>query len=426
MKADFLYGDHSLAFDLPEEQVIAVLEAKPLPTGKSEEKLIREALAKPIGSPRLSELVSMGEKVVIVIGDMTRQWVRHDRFLPFLLNELNRGGVTDQDIAVISATGDHREQTPEEHSILAGKEVCRRVKIHDHSSTAEDELVYLGVTSFGTPVRINRRIVECDRVIVTGGIVYHFLAGWGGGKKAIIPGVSARDTIMANHSLAFLPGEGKGLNPAVSSGRMKGNPCSEDMVEGALMAAPDFLLNTVIDETNGRIAGVFAGDFIRAHEEGCRFVDSHFRVSIDKKADLVIASCGGYPKDINFYQTYKTIYNAHKAMRPGGTILLISESREGVGSDPFFRMFTDFKNNKARENYLRKNYTIGGQMAYHSAVIAEENDILLISDLPDDTVRAMGMVPVSAPSEALNWAGKKHGEQMTISLMPHGGSTLPG
>jgi lactate racemase len=255
---------------------------------------------------------------------------------------------------VVSATGDHREQTSEEYRLLAGDEACERVKIYDHISTAGD-LVYLGETSYGTPVKINRRVVEADRVIITGGIVYHFLAGWGGGKKAIIPGVAARDTIMANHALAFLPGEGEGLNPAVCSGQMLANPCSDDMLEGTQMVAPDFLLNTVIDENSGLIAGVFAGHFVKAHEAGCRFVDSYFKVPLEEKADVVIASCGGYPKDINFYQTYKTIYNAQQALYPGGTLLLISESREGIGSDQFFKIFTDHKDNKSRELALRSN-----------------------------------------------------------------------
>lgn len=424
MIVEMLYGSNSLFLELPDKNVAALLEAKPFPAGKSEDEMINAALANPVDSLPLAELVSKGETASIVIGDMTRLWVKHDRFLPALLNELNRGGIADKDIVLVSATGDHREQTADEYRLLAGNEVMERVKIYDHISTADD-LIYLGDTSFGTPVKINRRVAEADRVILTGGIVYHFLAGWGGGKKAIIPGVAARETIMANHGLAFLPGAGTGLNPLVRAGRMQGNPCSEDMLEGTRFLDPDFLLNTVIDEERERIAAVFAGNYVKAHEKGCRFVDAHFRVNLKEKAEVVIASCGGYPKDINFYQSYKTIYNAHLALQKGGTLLLISESREGVGSEQFFDIFRRYGNNKEREDVLRRDYSIGGQMAYHSALVAAENDLLVLSALPDHVVETMGMIPVRSLEEALTWILNKHGALPPCCLMPHGGTTLP-
>ncbi len=425
MQVELLYGSGSILLQIPVRQVSALLEAKPLPAIESEEFLISEALRSPIQSPPLAEIVAPGEKVTIVIGDMTRLWVKHECFLPHLLNELNRCGVSDSDITLISATGDHRRQSSAEHRMLTGDEVFSRAAIYDHSSTAKEDLISLGTTSYGTPVKVNQRVVETDRVIITGGIVYHFLAGWGGGKKAIIPGVAARETIMANHALAFSKKEGVALEPAVRAGKNKGNPCSEDMLEGTAMVAPDFLLNTVINEDSGKIAAVFAGDYQAAHEAGCGFVDYHFMVPLPERSEVVVASCGGYPKDINFYQSYKTIYNAERALKPGGTLFLISECREGVGSEQFFKIFTEFSTNRERELYLKANYSIGGQMAYHSALIAKENDLLILSALPDDIVKSMGMIPVKTVAEGLVWIERKHGRQINYCLMPHGGSTLP-
>jgi lactate racemase len=422
---DMLFGKKALSLEVPDEQVTSLLEAKQFPAGTSEEELISEALSKPIDSLPLSELVCSGEKVVIVISDITRAWVKHDRFLPALLNELNRGGVADKDIVIVSATGDHRGQDAGEHSVLTGEEIYGRVPVYDHSSRDSEGLVSVGRTSRGTDVRINRRVAEADRVIITGGITYHFLAGWGGGKKALVPGVAAREAIMANHGIAFLPGDGEGLNPAVCAGRVIGNPLAEDMLEAADLIGPDFLLNTVIDEDRGIIAGVFAGHYKTAHEKGCRFVDEHFRVPLRQLSKVVIASCGGYPKDINFYQTYKTIYNAQLALQKRGTLFLISESSEGVGSDQFFEIFTAYKSNPEREAALRRDYSIGGQMAYHTALIAEENDLLVLSSLPEETVLAMGMIPVRSLSEGLDWIKNKHGADVKICIMPHGGSTLP-
>lgn len=425
MKINLLYGNQALPLELPDDRVKAVLEARPLPFADSEEELVRAAMAEPTDSAPLSELVNSGESACIIVGDMTRSWVRHDILLPVILGELNRGGIADRDIVIISATGDHREQSADEHKLLVGEEVYSRIKVIDHRARNRDELVFLGKTAYGTPVSINKTVCGADRVILTGGIVYHFLAGWGGGRKAILPGVAGYDTIMKNHSLAFYPEEGRGLNPHVCAGKIEGNPCSDDMARGAALVSPDYLVNTIIDEENHRIAYVVAGNYISAFRKGCELVSDHFGVKISEKSDLVIASCGGYPKDINFYQAYKTIYNASLALEKGGTLLLVSESREGIGSDHFFSVFTAYPDNPQREAALRSEYTIGGQMGYHSALVAEKNDILVLSDLPQEQVRKMGMIPVRSMADALSFAENKHGGLPQACVMPHGSSTVP-
>ncbi|MBS4023798.1 MAG: nickel-dependent lactate racemase [Dethiobacter sp.] len=424
MLIKLLCGDSEVMLELPDNRIKAVLEPKPLPVLASEEDLVQEALSNPIDSAPLCELVRPGETACIIVSDMTRSWARHHVLLPPLLFELNKGGIQDKDIYVVFATGDHREQTPAEHRVLMGEEAYGRVKAYDHNARSDKDLVYLGATTNGTPVKINRRVAEADRVILTGGIVYHFLAGWGGGKKALTPGVSGYETIMKNHSLAFNPG-GEGLNPLVCSGRIDGNPCCNDMEQAAGLAGPDFLVNTVINEDTHKIAKVVAGNFITAHREGCLYVDRHFRVNIDEQAEVVIASCGGYPKDINFYQSYKTIYNANIALRKGGTMVLLSESREGLGSDDFASILTGYSTVAEREAAVRAKYTIGGQMGYHTAAIAGENDVLVLSGLPDETVSAMGMIPVKTTEEALSFIRKKHGDLPPAYVLPHGGTTFP-
>lgn len=422
---ELLYGDGSISLDLPAWQVKKVLEAKPLPGGDSEEKLINDALAEPVDSAPLFQLVNKGEKACIIVGDMTRVWARYHLLVPPLLDQLNRGGIPDEDIIIISATGDHREQSADERRVLVGDEASDRVKVFDHRAREEDNMVYMGDTSYGTPIFINRQVAEADRVIITGGIVYHFLAGWGGGKKAVIPGVAGYKTIMKNHSLAFHPEEGCGLNPAVCAGKIEGNPCCDDMVQGASFVAPDFLVNTIINEETHKIAYVLAGNYITAHRAGCDLVSDHYGIQVEEQADLVIASCGGYPKDINLYQTYKTMYNAHFALRKSGTMLLVSECREGIGSDDFYAPFLHHADNREREAALRREYTIGSQMGYHAGVIASENDVLLISELDPSVVEKMGMIPVSDISEAFNFINNKHGSVPPAYIMPHGGSTMP-
>jgi nickel-dependent lactate racemase len=424
MLLELMYGDKKLSLEYPDDRVKQILEAKPLPVPASEEDLVREALAHPIDSAPLRELVKPGETACVIVGDMTRVWARYHVLVPFILEELNRGGIPDRDIFIISATGDHRAQTPGEHAILVGKDAYSRVEVFDHDARDNDSLVYVGTTSRGNRVLINRRVAEADRVVITSGIVYHFLAGWGGGKKAIIPGVAAKDTIMKNHSLAFNP-DGLGLNPAVCSGRLDGNPLSDDMVQGASLVGPDFMVNTIINEEVHKIARVVAGNYLTAHREGCHFVDRHFKVDIADQAEVVIASCGGYPKDINLYQTYKTLYNSSFALKKGGTLILLSESREGLGNPEFSDILKDYAGSAAREETLRRDYSIGGHMGYHTAFLAEQNDILLISGLPEADVRLTGFKPAESPEEALAFVRKKHGGLPPAYIMPRGGATLP-
>lgn len=424
MLLKLLYGNHEVPLDFPESSVKQVLEGLPMPVPESETQVAKDALLHPIDSEPLSRLVKAGDSVCIIISDMTRAWVRHHVFLPLILEELNKAGVPDDNILIISATGDHRKQTPEEHQTLVGEEVYRRIRVIDHQARDRENLVYMGTTGRGTPVWINRHVAGADRVILTGGIVYHFLAGWGGGKKAVIPGVAGYETIMKNHSLAFQQ-DGQGLDPDVCAGRLAGNPCAEDMVEGAGMVKPAFLVNSVINEEANKIAHVVAGNYISAFEAGCRFVDRHLRVAIDEPAELAIVSCGGYPKDINFYQTYKTLYNARRALKKGGTLVLLSESREGLGNPDFAAMFSGFRDNNEREAALRKTYTIGGHMGYHTTVISEELDVLVMTELPEEEVRAMGMRKISSPEEALEFIRRKHGGIPPAYIIPHGGSTLP-
>ncbi len=414
------YGDHHVVVEFCADALRGVLRGDPLPSDLDETTVLRDALTHPIASGELRERVDEGDHVCILIGDMTRAWVRHHVFLPLLLDELNRAGIRDEDVVIVSATGDHRGQTEEEHVHLVGEDVYGRVRVIDHRSRDDENLVYMGHTTAGTPVWINRTVAGADRVIATGGIVYHFLAGFGGGGKAILPGAAGYDSIMANHSLALGEEPGSGLNPAVAAGKMQGNPCYEDIIAAASMVCPTFLLNVIVDDDRHRISMAVAGEMKAAHRVGCRMVQEHFQVPIEEKADLVIASAGGYPKDIDFYQTYKTIYNARRAVVDGGTLIVLSECREGMGNDDFASMFFDHTDDDQRENALRESFTIGGFMAFHDRLMAAECDILLLSSLPDEQVTAAGMRPVSSIDDAMNFVAQKHGGFPSTYVIPHG------
>ena len=418
------YGDSFKELSFPRENLLGVLTSKDIEKNQSEKEIIIEALENPIDSPLLSEIVSPGEKIVIVINDITRLWVRHHAFMPYILEELTKAGVKDEDVLIISATGAHREQTEDEWRELVGEAVFNRIKIMDHRSTSSDEMVNLGKTDYGTPIEVNKEVLEADRVIITSGIVYHFLAGYGGGKKAVMPGVCSYDSIMANHKLALNP-KGKGLNPEVKAGKLDNNPISEDMLQVVSKVGVDFALNVVIDEEKHEIAYATAGEMEKSHRKGAEFVDKYFGIKIEEQADLVIASCGGYPKDIELYQTYKTVHNIVPALKPGGVGILLTECREGVGNEKFYTIFTEHEDNEARENFLREKYNIAGFMGFSQAIWAEEYTFIIISSLPDEKIKNMNMIPAKDLDQALELAKEFLPDDYKAYVMPTGAVTYP-
>ncbi len=416
------YGDSKVPLTMAEENIIAVLTPQKLPSPPDEAALVREAIRAPVNSAPLSELVNQGERACIVVGDMTRLWARHHVLAPVILEELNRGGIRDEDITIVSATGAHRKQTREEHVLLVGEDAVQRVRVVDHNCLADDLISY-GDTSRGTPVRINKEVAQADRVILTGGIVYHFLAGYGGGKKSLMPGVSDYQGIMANHRLA-LNACGPGLNPAVAAGKVLGNPLAEDMLEAANMVGADFIVNTIVNEEH-KIARVVAGDMVAAHTRGTALVDHHYGVPIKEKADLVIASCGGYPKDINMYQSYKTVHNMIPALKEGGVGIVLTESREGIGSELFQKICSGFTCNEDREKELRSNFDIACFMGYTQLRWAQDHRLLAVSNLPAGQIRELNMIPVNTLEEALAMAYTWLPKNFRAYIMPEGSTTFP-
>lgn len=417
------YGKEQLSFNLPAEIKVEEIEAKPSQPIVDVEAAIRFALANPLGTAPLADLVKPGEKVVIIVSDITRLWIRTDLLLPVILSVLNEAGIPDEDIAIVTATGDHRPQTREEHLAICGEEVLKRIPIFDHDCHADD-LVDLGCSSQGTSIKVNRRVYEADRVILTGGIAYHLLAGFGGGRKSIAPGVCGYETIQQNHGLA-LKGVGvSGLNPNIETGKMAGNPVAEDMLEIAQKVGADFIVNVVVNEKK-EFVYIAAGKMRQAHLAGCRVVEKIFGIEIKKKADLVIVSSGGYPKDIQLYQSIKALDNSAYAVRDGGVIILVSECSDGIGSQPFYEFFGHGEVEDMNA-VLNANFTMPAFVSLRTASICRKSTVILISSLPDEVVKNVKMIPAHSPAEAIQLAYQYlYGQPDSVYLMPHGGNTFP-
>ena len=412
MKLRFGFGTGFQEVEVPEQNLIGELHANEVPTGLTGEAEVVRALENPIGSPRLRDIVHPGETVAIISSDITRPMPTY-KVMPALLDELYAGGVDPKDITLVFALGSHRKQSDEEKRRLAGERAWNEIKCVD--SDPEDCISY-GTTSRGTPVDITRAVAEADRRICLGNIEYHYFAGYSGGAKAIMPGVSTRAAIQANHSRMVLP--------ECCAGALETNPLRMDIEEAGAMVGIDFILNVVLSE-HKEILKAVAGDAIKAHREGCRFLDTLYRKPLKEAADIVLVSQGGAPKDLNLYQTQKALDNAKHAVRDGGVIILIGSCKEGLGEHTFEEWMTTAPTAHSLIDRIGREFRLGGHKAAAIAMVLEKAEIDLVSELDDDFVRSIFLVPQPSAQAALDRAFEKLGPDATVLAMPYGGSTLP-
>ena len=409
------YGKDTVRFSLDSAWVARELAIKDYPPLENPPLAIREAIRKPIQSPPFKEIVKPGQKVAFLVNDSTRVANSHV-FMPILLDELNSAGIPDEDMFIFFALGDHRPLDEPEMTSLVGTDTARRVKMFNPNSKDAAQFQYLGTTSRGTEIRFHKQVVEADHVICTGSIVYHWFAGFGGGRKALLPGVAAYDTICRNHALM--------LEPGADMGRLKGNPVYEDQIEGTKMLRPSFLLNGVLNEKK-EFLKVFAGDYIQAHLQACEFVEQIYGTEIPEPADLVIASCGGYPKDINVYQLQKTMDNAWLAVRQGGVVIILGECCEGVGSEEYLQWMKEYKTPERIEKEIRSNFLVGAHKAYAVTRLLKKAEFILVSGLEPALARTLLFTPAQNMKEALALAQEKVGSNPRVILMPQGSLTVP-
>lgn len=416
------YGETSFPLAIDGAQ-IALLTSQPIVSSISELEILTSAIQHPIDALRLKDFLLPHEHVVIILPDVTRLWQKPSVYLPVLIDEIKSAGLSDAQIHLISALGTHRKQTKKEHRTLLGKALYKRFTIQDHDCNDDANLSYVGTTSFGTEVFINSTALSFDHMILTGGIVFHDLAGFGGGRKVLVPGVAGYKTIMQNHASSLNP-NGSGINPLVTSNLTVGNPFHEDLMEAAAFVNPSFLFNVLIGD-DGKIMHAVAGHYIKAHQAGCDFLRSIDLAKIDAKAEVVIASCGGYPKDINLYQATKALCNAFHACKQGGDIILIAQCDEGLGHPDMDKIFNDFETNAQRETFVRNNYSIARFFAYLTCLWAQEFNIHLVSSLDKAEMKHINIDVWDTLDAALSVVKQRYDGAYKVLVMPTAGNTLP-
>ncbi|MFQ6074071.1 MAG: nickel-dependent lactate racemase [Candidatus Bathyarchaeia archaeon] len=410
------YGKTEVCARIPTRNFLGMIESKEKPEVADPRVEVERALNEPIGTKRLSEIAKAGDKAAIVVDDSTRATPSY-LMVPPILDELNKAGVKDEDITVIFGCGTHRSVTAEEMKTLVGEETLERVKTVSHDCRAKD-LVYVGKTkTLGTKVYVNKVFAEADVKILTGDIGLHYYAGYGGGRKSVLPAISGIETIQHNHAAI--------LHPKARTGILEGNPVHEDMVEAARLAKPDFILN-IVTNSQGKLVRAFAGDLEKAHAEGVRLVDEMYKVPIERRAKIVVVSPGGHPFDINLFQAYKGVDCALQAVKRGGVIVWVAECPEGHGNQVFYEWMAKFKELKQMETEIKRRFKIGGHKAYYLLRALQKVRIILVSTLPDYyAANVFKLKTAKAVNDALSSAFNIAGKDAKVWVMPHGNVTLP-
>ncbi len=406
------FGKTKLTFEISEANVLGELLPNKVDVALTGTEEVKRAIENPVNSIRLKDIVKPGEKIVIITSDITRP-MPSKTVLPLVLEELYKAGVTDSNIKIVFALGSHRPHTEQEKRYLVGDEIYEKIVCVDSDPA---ECVHLGVTGNGTPVDIFRLVVEADRRICLGNIEYHYFAGYSGGAKAIMPGVSTGNAIQANHS--------RMVEATSCAGNITTNSVRSDIDEAAKFIPIDFIVNVVLDDKKNIVKAV-AGHYIDAHREGCRFLDSLYKVKISEKADIVITSPGGYPKDINLYQAQKALDNAKHAVKKGGIIILVASCNEGFGEKVFEEWLLEAENPRELIDKIKENFRLGGHKAAAIAMVLQNAKVYLVSELDPDFVSSVFMEPFTDIQSALDKALEEKGKDATVLLMPVGGSTLP-
>jgi len=417
MKINLKYGDSYKELNLPDKNLLKILELEKVPGISDVGKATIQALQNPINSKKLSEIAKGKRTAVIVVSDFTRG-VPYKRpgfnILIPLIEELNAGGIKNENIKFLVGTGAHRPHTDKENRDNFGDEIVDNFEIISHE--CDKDLVSLGKLSTGNELLVNKLIKESDLVVMTGLITTHYFGGYSGGRKGLLPGVTGRETIRANHAMVKRPG--------VGIARLKENPINLEMDEAASKARVDFLINVVINDKK-EVVKIAAGDLKEAFLAGVDACNKLYKVKIDRLADAVIASAGGYPKDVNLYQTMKTMNNAKEVVKEGGTIVMLTESREGIGSETFDKWLSKASSLDELLNTKEKDIVVGGHTAVINSKILKRNEVYVISSMKKDFLEDRFFKYAESLEDALDKIKAKHGEDFKAYLMPQGGLIYP-
>lgn len=418
---EFPYGKTKLSVNIPEKELAGVLTSAihDYKATSGEEALVKTALMNPVSSAPLAELAKGKKNIVIIASDHTRP-VPSKVIMPAMLSEIRKGS-PDADITILISTGCHRGTTKEELVAKFGEQIVANEKIYIHNCDEREKLTNIGTLPSGGQCEINSVAINADLLVAEGFIEPHFFAGFSGGRKSVLPGIAGRTTVLANHCCEFID------SPFARTGILENNPIHRDMLWAAKQAKLAFIVNVVLNEDKKVIYAV-AGDVEKAHAEGVRFLSSLCGVDA-VAADIVITTNGGYPLDQNVYQAVKGMTAAEATVKEGGVIIMLAKSNDGIGGDHFYHQLADEPDIYKTMDLFRsrsRQETVPDQWQTQIMLrVLMKASVIYISDMDDETVRQMHMIPAHSLEEALSLAKAKLGrEHVTVTAIPDGVSVI--
>ncbi|MEQ1921233.1 MAG: nickel-dependent lactate racemase [Pyrinomonadaceae bacterium] len=413
---DLKYGRTSIPveYDAARFQILTTA-AEPPPLSDAE---INAKLDAPIDTPVIEEIVRPGESVLIVVPDATRRTAA-GQIVNLLVRRLIANGSAPHEINIIFATGIHRRVTEAEKEAILTPFIAQRIKTLDHDPRDLAQIIRLGETCRGIPIELSRAVTMYDRVILVGGVNFHYFAGFTGGRKLICPGLASARTVSETHKLAF-DCTTLDRRTGVDTGVLDGNAVHEAFMEAVALVNPAFAINTIVGDA-GNAVDLYCGDWVTSHRAACEAYAANHTVHIAERRDVVIASCGGYPHDINLIQAHKTLEAASHACTEGGTIILLGECPDGLGREDFLNWFSA-ANSRELAARLCNKYQVNGQTAWSLLHKAERFNIQIVTSLDDTTTAAMLLKKITILSGVTHCSSGyivPNGANLSTSLVPN-------
>jgi nickel-dependent lactate racemase len=411
MKLQVPYGKgDKLEAEIDQQSVLGVIEPNEVKIG-DEIEVIRQALSNPVGSPSLKEFLKDARDVLFIVNDPTRP-TPTARVLDMIQDD-----IAGHKVSFIIATGIHRAPTEEEYIQIFSEKYYRKYKdcIHSHDAK-RDEMVFLGTSKNGTPMRVNRRGVDAHKIVIISSVEPHYFAGYTGGRKSFLPGIASFETIELNHKLA--------LKPEACALKLKGNPVHEDMIDALSTVKKEiFTISTVLDK-NHRIYAATAGDIYKSMELAVSKAEEVFVAKIPQKADIVV-SVVKFPSDIDLYQAQKGIDNAKHALKEGGILLLVAKCRMGIGEESFVRLLSSASSPKDALERIEQKFVVGYHKAAKMAEVGLWAQTWAVTDLEPQLLEKIFIRPFSSLQVALDEARKEKGKDAKVLVLLDGSLTIP-
>lgn len=412
------FGGTGIRLSLPAGIPVVIAEPRRDPPLADPEDAVREALRCPVGTPALRDLARGKRKAAVVVSDITRP-VPYGVVLPPLLDELHAAGIGPAQVEIVVATGLHRANTTAELEAMLGASIVSHYAVRNHVARDLAQHEFLGETTRGTPIWIDRGFLAADLRILTGLIEPHLMAGYSGGRKALCPGLAGVPTMRHAHGATM-------LDSHVGPGILDGNPFHEDLLEIVRRVGVDFLCDVTIDRAR-QLTGVFAGDVVEAHLRGVGSIERQVHVALDRQVDVVVSSAGGAPLDRTFYQAIKGLVAGLNIVRPGGTIALVAELGEGIGSAEFTALLASVRSPAEFRQRLADPtfFQVDQWMVQHLCQVLERARVVVVSPAPKPPLgEGFDIEWVSSWEEAAPLLVERHGRAARWAVLPEGPYTL--